>query len=178
MARLKHALIVVAAAVSVPTVVSAFSFNIENTPQQCTNLSLSITGTGSPPYSALMIPFGSSPLPNNIEVRTIVEHNFTGTSTSMALNYPTDSQFVLLVCLRRLVGLSPCSQLSQVSDSTGFATGGTSAAATVQSSSDSSCFNASQEVMPEFFINVAPANQMIVQCQGIRIWWDPTNITQ
>ncbi len=78
---------------------SAFSFTIDTTPQQCANLSLSISGSdGTPPYSALIIPFGGSPLPNNIEARRIVAQSFgSGTSTSFKLNYPTNSQFIVVV---------------------------------------------------------------------------------
>ena len=94
-----HDVVWLVAVVIAPSLVSAFSFNINSAPQQCSNISLSITGSGgSPPYSALVIPFGSSPLANNVEVRKIVENNFTGTSTSFAINYPTDSQYVLVVC--------------------------------------------------------------------------------
>lgn len=61
----------------------------------------------------------------------------------------------------------------QVSDSSGFGSGGTSVAATVQSSSDSSCFNASAEVQPDFSFSIVPSNQ-IVECSPTRIWWDPS----
>ena len=76
----------------------AYTFNIDSTPQQCSNLSISIVGNdGTPPYSALILPFGQSPLPNNVEARRIVEHKFDGTSASFQLRYPTNSQFVLVV---------------------------------------------------------------------------------
>lgn len=79
--------------------VSAFSFTIDNTPQQCANLSLSITGSdGTPPYNALILPFGGSPLPNSTEARRIIAQSFgSGTSTSFKLNYPSDSQFIVVV---------------------------------------------------------------------------------
>lgn len=59
----------------------------------------------------------------------------------------------------------------QVSDSTGFGSGGTSVAAQVISSSDNSCFDPTKNVSPDFFFSIDPPNQ-IVQCQSMRIWWD------
>ncbi|CCM04889.1 uncharacterized protein FIBRA_07085 [Fibroporia radiculosa] len=141
-------------ALLLPAFASAFSFEFTNTPEQCQNLSLSITGSGTPPYSVLVIPFGPSPLANNIEVRKIFSVQFSGTSHSFQLNYPGDSQFVAVV-----------------SDSTGFGTGGTSIAATVLSSSDSSCYN-DTEVSPDWDFSIFPANQ-IVECSAMRIDWNP-----
>ncbi|KII87601.1 hypothetical protein PLICRDRAFT_111857 [Plicaturopsis crispa FD-325 SS-3] len=144
-----------------PSVVVGFSFSITSTPQQCQNLSLSISGSGGQaPYSVVVIPFGPSPLPNNIEARRITNTNFTGSSTdvSFQLKYPTNSQFVAVV-----------------SDATGFGTGGTSVAATVLSSNDSSCFDASTNVSPDFVFSIEPPNQL-VQCQSTRIWWDPSKV--
>ena len=82
-----------------PSLVSAFSFNIANTPTQCGPLNITITGAGKPPYTALIIPFGPSTLPNNTEVRRITQQNFTGdaTSVSFQLNFPENSQFVAVV---------------------------------------------------------------------------------
>jgi len=144
-----------------PSLVSAFSFNINNTPQQCQNLSISITGSGGQaPYTALIVPFGASPLANNTEVRRIMTKAFDGTSTTLSfqLNYPENSQFVVVV-----------------SDSTGFGTGGTSVAAQVQTgSSDSSCYGTTQ-VSPDFSFSITPANQL-VQCVDTRIWWDPAAV--
>ncbi|TDL22848.1 hypothetical protein BD410DRAFT_698316, partial [Rickenella mellea] len=140
---------------------AAYSFNLQTTPAQCQNLTVSITGSGgTPPYKVLILPFGGSPLPNNIEARKIVEQPFPGSATSVSfqLNYPTNSQFVTVV-----------------SDASGFGTGGTSAAATVQSSSDSSCFDATTNVSPAFAFNIEPPNQ-IVQCNASRLWWDPARV--
>ncbi|KAH9836401.1 uncharacterized protein C8Q71DRAFT_762417 [Rhodofomes roseus] len=154
------ALYALVASIGLPrsTSVSAYSWSFTNTPQQCQNISLSLTGSGTGPYSVLVIPFGPSPLANNTEVRRIFEVQFSGTETSFQLAYPEDSQFVAVV-----------------SDSTGFGSGGTSVAATVQSSSDSSCYNPAQEVSPEFAFSIVPANQ-IVECSPTRIWWDPANV--
>ncbi|PCH35288.1 hypothetical protein WOLCODRAFT_27769 [Wolfiporia cocos MD-104 SS10] len=141
-----------------PALASAYTFNFTSTPQQCQNLSLDIVGAGKPPYSVLVIPFGASPLPGNKEVRRIFQVNFTGTSTSFQLKYPTDSQFVAVV-----------------SDSTGFGTGGTSVAGSVLNSSDSSCYDPTDEVAPEFYFSVYPNNQL-VECDTTRIWWNSTEV--
>lgn len=80
---------------------TAFSFNFQSEPTQCANLSIAITGDdGVPPYSVLIIPFGTTPLANNIEARRILYHSFgsSATSASFQLNYPADSQFVAVVC--------------------------------------------------------------------------------
>ncbi|KAI6019848.1 hypothetical protein F5J12DRAFT_813617 [Pisolithus orientalis] len=146
--------------VCLAAVVSGFSFTFTSEPQQCANLSLSITGAGTPPYSVLIIPYGPSPLPNNVEARTIVYEQFPGNSSSVSfqLKYPSTSQFVTVV-----------------SDSSGFGTGGTSVAATVMSSSDSSCYNATENVSPDFPFNIVPSNQ-VVQCSPSRLWWDPSQV--
>ncbi|GBE88599.1 hypothetical protein BKA93DRAFT_819466 [Sparassis latifolia] len=137
----------------------AYSFTFNSVPAQCQDLQIEISGgAGQPPYSVLIIPFGPSPLPNNVEVRTIFEVPFNSSSTSFQLKYPANSEFVAVV-----------------SDSSGFGTGGTSVAATVQSSSDSSCFNATQNVSPDFVFSIVPSNQL-VQCTPTRIWWDPSTV--
>ncbi|KAG2128713.1 hypothetical protein DEU56DRAFT_957191, partial [Suillus clintonianus] len=140
--------------------VSSYTWSFTTTPQQCATLSLQISGSGSPPYSVLIIPYGPTPLPNNVEARTIVYQQFSGdsTTTSFQLKYPTTSQFVAVV-----------------SDSTGFGSGGTSVAASVMSSTDSSCFNSTATVMPDFPFNIYPTNQ-VVQCNASRLWWDPTEV--
>ncbi|KIM86796.1 hypothetical protein PILCRDRAFT_816050 [Piloderma croceum F 1598] len=142
-----------------PLIVFGFSFSINNTPQQCQNLSISISGSGQPPYRAVVVPSGPTPLPNNVEVRKILDLPFPGNSSTLSfqLKYPENSQFVVVV-----------------SDSSGFGTGGTSTAAQVQTgSSDTSCFGDTQ-VSPAFSFSTDPANQL-VQCSPIRIYWDPTN---
>ena len=170
------------------SLVSGYSFTFTSQPQQCTNLSLEISGSGTPPYSVLIIPYGPTPLANSVEVRTIVYQQFPGdaSSVSFQLKYPTNSQFVAVVSRR--VFLSPGvhqlidPQLStcvlarpQVSDSSGFGSGGTSVAANVLTSSDTSCFNATQTVSPDFPFNINPPNQ-VVQCSPSRLWWDPSQV--
>lgn len=83
-----------------PILASGYSFNFGNTPQQCQNLTISITGSGGQaPYSALIVPFGASTLPNNTEVRRIQSMQFDGDSTTLSfqLKYPENSQFVMVV---------------------------------------------------------------------------------
>ncbi|KAF8883193.1 hypothetical protein CPB84DRAFT_1750741 [Gymnopilus junonius] len=79
---------------------SAWSWAFQNTPQQCSNLTLSIAGSdGVPPYQVLIIPFGPSPLPNNTEARKIMQIPFASQATSVTfqLKYPADSQFVAVL---------------------------------------------------------------------------------
>lgn len=83
------------------TLVSGYSFTFTSQPTQCANLSLQISGSGEPPYSVLIIPYGPTPLPNSVEVRTIVSQQFPGdgASISFQLKYPATSQFVAVVSL-------------------------------------------------------------------------------
>lgn len=45
----------------------------------------------------------------------------------------------------------------------------------VGDSDNSSCFDATKDVSPAFVFNIEPANQFI-QCQSMRIWWDPATV--
>jgi len=110
---------------------------------------------GVPPYRLLVLPSGPTPLSSGVEVRKILDVPFPDSSTTLSfqLNYPANSQFVAVV-----------------SDNTAFGSGGTSVAAQVETSSDTSCFNATAEVSPAFVFSIDPANQ-IVQCVSTRIWW-------
>ena len=76
-----------------------FSFTIDNTPQQCSDLNISIIGSGQPPYTAVIVPYGPTSLANNVEVREVLDVPFSGvsTSTSLKLTYPENSQFVVVV---------------------------------------------------------------------------------
>jgi hypothetical protein len=80
-------------------VASGFSFTINNIPQQCSYLNISITGSGQPPYTAYVLPYGPSPLPNNTEPREVLTQPFIGNATSLTfqLTYPEYSQFVIVV---------------------------------------------------------------------------------
>lgn len=81
------------------SLVSGYSFTFTSEPQQCADLSLQISGSGEPPYSVLIIPYGPTPLPDNVEVRTIVYQQFPDneSSYSFQLKYPATSQFVAVV---------------------------------------------------------------------------------
>jgi len=146
---------------SLPALSSAFTWSFNAPPQQCGNLSITISGSGQPPYRVLILPFGPSPLPNNTEVRKIIDQPFpsnTATEVTWQLNYPANSQLVAVV-----------------SDQSGFGSGGTSVAAQVLPSNDASCFDASTNVSPQFVFNIEPPNQ-IVQCSPTRIWWDKSTV--
>ncbi|CAA7259384.1 unnamed protein product [Cyclocybe aegerita] len=139
----------------------AYTWAFERTAQQCQNLTISVSGSdGRPPYRVLILPFGPSPLEGNVEVRRILDVPFPGEEreVSFQLRYPESSQFVAVV-----------------SDASGFGSGGTSVAAQVTASSDSSCFDPTVMVSPQFVFSIEPANQ-IVQCVDTRIWWDPANV--
>ncbi|KAJ7754444.1 hypothetical protein B0H16DRAFT_1458948 [Mycena metata] len=109
---------------------AAYTWSFGAQPTQCGNVSISVSG-GSPPYEVLVVPYGSSPLPNNIEARKIQAVQSSSANISFKLNFPANSQFVAVV-----------------SDSTGFGSGGTSVGVEVTSSSDSSCFDASKMFRP------------------------------
>jgi hypothetical protein len=78
--------------------IAGYSFNITSAPTQCGPLSLEITGDdGSPPYTALVVPFGSTS--DNTTQRTAFSQPFSSASTSFLLPYPADSSFVIMVHL-------------------------------------------------------------------------------
>ncbi|KAI0676502.1 hypothetical protein C8Q78DRAFT_26802 [Trametes maxima] len=153
--RTRHLL----AAVPYAALAAAYSFNIKSTPRQCQNLDLEITGSGSPPYSALIIPFGATPLPNSIEARKITRVAFNGseTSASFQLKFPENSAFVIVV-----------------SDSTGFGTGGTSATVSVLSGDDG-CFDPTTAVSPAFIFHTEPSG-VLTTCDPSRIWWEANSV--
>jgi hypothetical protein len=83
-----------------PLLVNAYTWQFISQPRQCQNVTLSVQGSGGqPPYSLLLIPTGPSPLPNNTEVRSVLNIPFSGTSTTLSfnLNYPENSSFVAVV---------------------------------------------------------------------------------
>ncbi|KAI0760160.1 hypothetical protein C8Q74DRAFT_205963 [Fomes fomentarius] len=146
----------VLAAVPYLSLVAAYSFNIANTPRQCQNLTVDITGEGKPPYSLLLIPFGPTPLPNAIEARRITNvpfNNGTTSSVTFQLKFPENSQFVAVV-----------------SDESGFGSGGTSTAATVLSGQDG-CFDSTNQVQPPWFFHTEP-DKFLTTCSESRIWWN------
>lgn len=80
----------------VAQLVAGYSFELASAPTQCGQLQLNLTGgTGTPPYTALVVPFGASPV--NPEVRVVFSHKFNDTSTSFQLPYPGNSGFVIAV---------------------------------------------------------------------------------
>lgn len=76
--------------------VVGYSFDITAAPRQCGPLSLQITGgSGSPPYTALVIPFG--PPPGSTEQRVVFAHQFSDSTANFSLPYPANSNFVVMV---------------------------------------------------------------------------------
>ncbi|KAL0067450.1 hypothetical protein AAF712_005437 [Marasmius tenuissimus] len=187
-----------------------YTWNFKSTPTQCGQLTIAISGQGSPPYSVLILPSGQTSFQNGTEVRKIIEANSTADSSEITfqLKYPANSQFVAVVSghslgltwyfgamgwmdgkvlekrqgwgeieeegvVFRASGRVP--RMTSVSDSTGFGSGGTSAAAQVTDSNDSSCYDASTSVVPQWVFNTEPQSQ-IVQCQPTRLWWDPSKV--
>ncbi|KAF8637845.1 hypothetical protein AX17_002471 [Amanita inopinata Kibby_2008] len=147
--------------ISLPTFSAAYTWHFNAVPQQCSNLSITVTGNGGkPPYRVLVIPFGPTPLAENVEVRKIIDRQFDGNSKTISfpLDYPANSQLVAVV-----------------SDATGFGSGGTSVAAQVTHSKDASCFDPKTQVSPLFVFSIEPPNQ-IVQCKSTRIWWDKSTV--
>jgi hypothetical protein len=161
---------------------SAYTWNFTSLPQQCQNVSIAIQGSGQPPYSLLLIPSGPQ-LP--IEVRSVQNFPFAGTSMSLTfnLNYPEGSAFVAVVCLYQSLSLRSPSVLEslayrlphypQVSDSSGFGTGGTSASITVLPSSDSSCYDPTEPFQLPFYFYLAGA---VTQCGSVQWSWYPGSV--
>ncbi len=95
-------LLVLTAAITLGTIpgVDAYSWNFRSPAQQCSNLTIDITGDdGTPPFRLLVVPFGPTPLANGTEARKIAEQVFTDKSGSFQLKYPANSQFVAVVSL-------------------------------------------------------------------------------
>ncbi len=162
-----------------PLLANAYTWQFTSQPRQCQTVSLSVQGSGGqPPYSLLIIPTGPSPLPNNTEVRTIENIPFSGSSTTLSfkLNYPENSSFVAVVrsYLSRHIFSDICSYhltCLQVSDKSGFGSGGASTSVTVLRSSDSSCYNASQATQFAWVYSVQPTGGL-TQCESVRLWWE------
>lgn len=80
---------------------AAYTWAFQSAPQQCSNLTIQISGSdGNPPYRALIIPFGPTPFANGTEVRKILDVPFNSNSNSVSfqLDYPANSQLVAVVC--------------------------------------------------------------------------------
>ncbi|THU87554.1 hypothetical protein K435DRAFT_867164 [Dendrothele bispora CBS 962.96] len=147
-----------AVVLSLPDFINAYTWQWESVPQQCGNISISVSG-GNPPYRVMIIPADSTPFSNGTEVRRILDEQFSSSTINFKLTYPANSNFVTVV-----------------SDSSGFGTGGASSTIGVQNSNDTSCFDASHPVSPQWVFNIDPPQQ-IVQCQSTRLWWAPANVT-
>lgn len=83
------------------TLSAAYTWNFASPPQQCSNLTVSLVGSGVPPYRLLVLPSGATPLSSGIEVRTILDVPFPDGSTSVSfqLKYPANSQLVAVVSI-------------------------------------------------------------------------------
>jgi hypothetical protein len=83
-----------------PSFSTAYSWHFNAPPTQCSNLSITVTGSdGVPPYRVLIIPFGPSPLSSNIDVRSTIDLSFDGdlTTVNFPVNYPAHSHFIAVV---------------------------------------------------------------------------------
>lgn len=83
-----------------PSFSIAYSWHFSTPPTQCSNLSIAVTGSdGIPPYRVLIVPFGPSALSSNIEVRSVIDQPFDGSSTTVEfpINYPGNSHFIAVV---------------------------------------------------------------------------------
>ena len=85
-----------------PLLANAYTWQFTSQPRQCQNVSITVEGSGQPPYSLLLIPYGPTPLANNVEVRKIRNIPFSGNSNNLSfmLNYPESSSFVAVVSRR------------------------------------------------------------------------------
>ena len=81
-----------------PLLANAYTWKFTSQPRQCQNLSLSVQGSGQPPYNLLLLPTGPNPFQNTTEFRKIHNIPFSGNSLSFKLDYPENSSFVAVVC--------------------------------------------------------------------------------
>ena len=87
---------------SLSTLSSAYTWNFASPPQQCSNLTVSIVGSGGvAPYRLLVLPSGPTPLSSGVEVRRILDVAFPDGSTTVSfqLKYPANSQLVAVVSI-------------------------------------------------------------------------------
>jgi len=59
----------------------------------------------------------------------------------------------------------------QVSDKSGFGTGGASTSVTVLQSSDSSCYSSSKPTQFAWVFSIEPTGGL-TQCESVRLWWE------
>ncbi len=80
-----------------PLLANAYTWQFTSPPSQCRNVSISIQGSGQPPYSLLLLYTGPIPFQKNTEFRKNHNIRFSGTSVSFVLDYPENSTFVAVV---------------------------------------------------------------------------------
>src|SRR5713226_7413208 len=80
-----------------PLLANAYTWQFTSQPVQCRNISLSIQGSGQPPYSLLLLYTGPIPFQKSTEFRKNHNIPFSGTSVSFMLDYPETSTFVAVV---------------------------------------------------------------------------------
>ena len=87
------------ALLAAPALVAAYSWQFENSPVQCGELDLKITGSGKPPYRALFLPAGTAPNSNGVDLRKVINVPFNDSSSLKipAFPYPSGSNFVVVV---------------------------------------------------------------------------------
>jgi hypothetical protein len=154
----------------------AYTWQFTSQPSQCEDITITLQGSGKPPYRLLIVPHGSTPLPNGTEVRRIQDIPFSESSTTFKLPYPENSSFIAVVCscltsiFSFIAHVAP--HFLQVSDSSGFGSGGASIPVSILQSSDSSCYDASQTLHPAFDFYINPSNGL-TQCETGQLWWGP-----
>ncbi|EIM85024.1 uncharacterized protein STEHIDRAFT_112518 [Stereum hirsutum FP-91666 SS1] len=140
---------------------AAYTWAFDNSPTQCGPLAVSIlddTG-GNPPYNLLIVPHGPTPLA--IEPRTVQTLTFnTNTELNFTLKYPARSQLVAVM-----------------SDQSGFASGGTSAAWTVEEPAPGIplCFDQSRNESQPWDFDISPQSadsSILISCGSYTLEWN------
>jgi hypothetical protein len=166
-----------------PLLVNAYTWQFTSQPIQCSTVSLAIRGSGGqPPYSLLILPTGASPLPQNVEVRPVLNIPFSGTSTTLSfkLNYPENSSFVAVVrsyLSRHIFAISSSYRFSsfagQRSERIWYRW---------RQHFDhrppivrSSCYNTSKPAHPTWYFNIDPPGGL-TQCESVRNWWEAPDV--
>ncbi|WWC64045.1 uncharacterized protein I303_106651 [Kwoniella dejecticola CBS 10117] len=131
-----------------------FSFSLQNTsPKQCSQVNIEWTG-GQTPFSLVIIPAFDYPSTISIPDSSYDSSSGQG-SYAWTVNYPADTQFVVMM-----------------SDGSGTGTGGVSPLYKVGSGS-SSCSSRSSDTDFLFYLNATS----LTQCNPLSIYWDNTAVT-
>ena len=88
--------------------VDAYTWSFEETPSQCGQITVAVSGSdGTPPFRLLVVPFGPSLLPDGVEPRSVLDLPFSGNQNNVQfqLTYPKNSQFVAVVRTYLLWGI-------------------------------------------------------------------------